>query len=268
MLHISLAAEKIGEILGFPVTNSLLMSWIALTILIIIAITVNRKLKEIPRGLQNFVEWVFEKFLNLIQGVTGNAKETYKFFPIVVTLFIFIMLSNYLGLLPGVGSIGFWEEVESHGERVEVLVPLFRAANADLNGTLAWAIISVACAQILGIAALGFFKYVGKFLPFNKLFKLKKGFLPIPSFQGVIAFFIGILELVSEIAKVISFSFRLFGNVFAGEVLLMVIGFLLAYIAPLPFYVLELFVGFIQALVFSMLTLVFLKMAVTLHEEH
>ncbi len=290
-LHISLAAEPIAHIGAFPITNSLLMTWLTMVILILFALIVRKKINTIPTGIQNIFEMVVEYFETLIQSVTQNAKQTRKFFPIIFTFFIFILLSNYLGLLPGVGTITITPKeethavapaedshdspvVDSHSKKAAVKeeahaapVPILRPPNADLNATLAWSFISVIAAQIFGITALGFFGYSGKFFPFHKLFVMKKGF-PTPSFMGFIEFFIGLLEALSEVAKIISFSFRLFGNVFAGEVLLVVIAFLASYIAPLPFYGLELFVGLIQALVFAMLTLVFLKIATLSHGDH
>jgi F-type H+-transporting ATPase subunit a len=166
----------------------------------------------------------------------------------VATIFIFVVLSNWIEIVPGLGTIGIYEK---HNGR-QVLVPFIRSASADLNVTLAIAIVSVMAIQIFGIAALGLLKYGKKFI----------------NFKGPIEFFVGILELVSEAAKMVSFSFRLFGNIFAGEVLLTVILFLAPFIIPLPFLFLEIFVGFIQALVFSMLTLVFLQMATVSHDAH
>jgi len=180
--------------------------------------------------------------------VTQDRKQTKKFFPLVMTIFIFVILSNWVELLPGLGTVGINEQI--HGETI--LVPFLRSTSADLNATLAIALISVFSIQFMGIAAIGFFKYAGKFFvnPFKKPFY-------------VIGTFVGLLEIIGEVAKVISFSFRLFGNIFAGEVLLIVMLNLVPYIVPLPFLFLELFVGFIQALVFSTLTLVFLKTAAT-----
>lgn len=251
-MEISLASEKIFEILGFPITNTLLMTWIAMFILIIFSAVGLRRLKVAPAGTQNFIEAIVEFLLNLIDSVTNNRKQSIKFFPIIATIFIFIITSNWLGLLPGIGTIGFNEQL--HGK--EVFVPLFRSTNSDLNNTLALAIISVVITQVFGIMAIGFFKYATKFF----VSPLKKPY--------VVGTFVGILELVSESSKMVSFSFRLFGNIFAGEVLLVVVSMIIPYIVPLPFMFLEIFVGFIQALVFSMLTLVFLQMAVTGHEEH
>jgi len=245
-MHISLSAEHIFTIFGFSVTNTLLMSWIAIGILIIISITINRKLKLIPDGFQNFIESIIEVILNFIEKVVGEKKQAEQFFPLIATIFIFILLSNWLGLIPGIGSIGFFEiDQAEHG--VKIFIPLLRSTNSDINMTLALAIISVMAAQIFGIAAIGTFKYISKYI----------------NFKNPLLTFTGILEFIAEIAKLISFSFRLFGNVFAGEVLLVVIAFLVPFIAPLPFMLLELFVGLIQSLIFAMLTLVFLKIAVS-----
>ena len=262
-MNISLAAEPIFRIGSFPVTNTLLVAWAITLFLFLIVFLTRRKLKEVPTGLQNIVELIIEGAFNFIESITHDRRQTKKFFPIVFTIFIFVILSNWVEIIPGLGTIGIWEEHEGK----TILVPFIRSSSADLNLTLAIAIVSVLSTQIFGIAALGFFKYANKFLPFGGLFKLKYGFLPIPSFNGFINFFAGFLELIAEVAKLFSFSFRLFGNIFAGEVLLLVISFLVPYVVPLPFLFLEIFVGFVQALVFSMLTLVFLKMAVTEHEE-
>ena len=245
-MHVSISPEIITTVFGIPITNTLITSIIATVILLAIAYFATKNMKEIPSGLQNLFETIIEALFNMIDSVTGDRKQTYQFFPLVTTVFIFIILSNWLGLVPGIGSIGFFETAhDGHSS----FVPLLRSANSDLNTTLALAIVSVVATQIFGIMALGIIKYGKKFI----------------NFSSPITFFIGILELVSEVAKMISFSFRLFGNVFAGEVLLVVIMTLVPFIAPLPFFALELFVGFVQALVFAMLTTVFLKMAVTAH---
>jgi F-type H+-transporting ATPase subunit a len=246
-MHVSITPELITNIFGIPVTNTLITSVIATAFLLIIAYFATKNMKAVPSGLQNLFEAIMEALFNMIDSVTGDRKQTYQFFPLVTTIFIFIILSNWLGLVPGFGSIGFFETARENGHAV--FIPILRSTNSDLNTTLALAIISVAATQIFGIAALGILKYGKKFI----------------NFSSPITFFVGILELVSEVAKMVSFSFRLFGNVFAGEVLLVVIMTLVPFIAPLPFFALELFVGFIQALVFAMLTTVFLKMAVTAH---
>jgi F-type H+-transporting ATPase subunit a len=246
-MHVSITPELVANIFGIPVTNTLITSLLATTILLIVAYFATKKMKEVPIGLQNLFEAIMEALFNMIDSVTMDRKQTCQFFPLVATIFIFIILSNWIGLIPGFGSIGFFETAHNGGHAS--FIPILRSTNSDLNTTLALAIISVVATQIFGIAALGIWKYGKKFI----------------NFSSPITFFVGILELVSEVAKMISFSFRLFGNVFAGEVLLVVIMTLVPFIAPLPFFALELFVGFIQALVFAMLTTVFLKMAVTAH---
>lgn len=244
-----MAAEPIFKIGSFTVTNSLMVSWAVLAVLAAIGLKVKKSLAEIPRGLQNIVEYVFEALLNLMDSITGDRGQSRRFFPVVATIFLFVILVNWVEIVPGLGTIGFYEVL--HGEKV--LVPFVRSSSADLNFTLAIAIVSVASTQIFGVAALGFFKYLGKFF----VSPLKKPY--------IIGSFVGLLELLSEMAKMISFSFRLFGNILAGEILLTVMLFLVPYLVPLPFLLLEIFVGFIQALVFSILTLVFMTMATAEH---
>lgn len=263
-MNISLAAEPIFHIGSFPVTNTLMIAWMIIIFLVIVALLVKKNLKSIPGSLQNIVETVVDGALNFMETITGDRRQAEKFFPIVFTIFIFVIFSNWIEVVPGLGTIGIWEE--HLGEKI--LIPFIRSSSADLNLTLAIAVVAVIATQIFGILAIGVRKHVRKFLPFGGLFKLEYGFLPTPSFGGFINFFAGFLELVAELAKIVSFSFRLFGNIFAGEVLLLVVSFLVPYIVPLPFLFLEIFVGFVQALVFAMLTLVFLKMATTDHEEH
>lgn len=247
-MNISLAAEPIFHIFSFPVTNTLLVSWAIIIFLAIIAFLFNKKIAKVPKGLQNILEMLIEGALNFMDTIVQDMKLTKKFFPLVMTIFVFVILCNWVEVVPGLGTIGIYEE--HHGETI--LVPFIRSTSSDLNFTLAIAIISIFSVQVFGIAALGVKKYGKKF--FN--------------FKNPILFFVGFLELISEVSKMVSFSFRLFGNIFAGEVLLLVISFLVPYIVPLPFLFLEIFVGFVQALVFSMLSLVFLKMAVIEHADH
>ncbi len=244
----TLASETVFHIGSFPVRNTQIAAMFAILVLLIVGLLVRRKKYAlVPTGVQNFVEMIIEGFFGFFNGIVGDEEKTKKFFPLVMTIFLFVIISNWMGLLPGFGSVGIWEMHEGH----EVLVPIFRSTYADVNMTFALALISVTSIQIFGFALLGFKGYGGKFF--------------VNPLKNPIGCFVGILELVSEVSKMISFSFRLFGNIFAGEVLLLVISFLVPYIAPLPFYGLELFVGFIQALVFAFLTLVFLKIATTSH---
>jgi len=240
-MEIFLEAEKLFHIGAFNVTNTYLTSLLVVVVLSVLAILFSKKIKQIPGKAQNLVEYVIETLFEFFEKIFDDKEKTKKFFPFIATIFLFILFSNWLGIFPGMGTIGIYEE---HNGK-EILVPFFRSVNSDINMTLALAVLSVVATNVLGIAAIGFFKYAKKFI----------------NFRGPIDFFVGILELVSEVAKVISFSFRLFGNIFAGEVLLIVMAFLLPFIVPLPFMALELFVGFVQALVFSMLTVVFLKIA-------
>jgi F-type H+-transporting ATPase subunit a len=246
MPHIEIAAEKIFTFFGFPITNTLLMSWIVFILLGFAAVRVGRGLALVPGSLQNVFEFFIEKFLGLMEGVFGSREKAEKYFPVVATVFLFILLSNWLGIFPGIGSIGFWEE-NARGEKI--FVPFFRSAASDLNFTLALAIIAVTFIHIFGIGAIGLFKHLSRFFTIRN---------PIDAFMGL-------LELFSEIAKLISLSFRLFGNIFAGEILLIIAAFLAPLLVPVPFLLLEIFVGFIQALVFAMLTMVFIGLAVQHH---
>ncbi len=246
-MEISLAAEPLFHIGDLPITNTLVVTLCITLTAVVSSYLLKNKLKLIPRGFQNVVEYAVEALLNLVDSVTQNREQTKKFFPLVATIFIFVILSNWVEIIPGLGTIGL-KEIR-HGE--EIIVPFLRSSSADLNMTLALALISVFSVQFMGIAAVGIVKYAGKFFvsPLHKPY--------------IVGSFVGILEFIGEIAKIISFSFRLFGNIFAGEVLLIVMLTLAPFIVPLPFLMLEIFVGFIQALVFAMLTLVFLKIAVT-----
>lgn len=247
MSEISLKAETLFHIGSFSVTNSLIVSGFVLAIALCIGISLRKKIAVVPGSLQNFAEFALEGLMNLMDSVLGKREKTEKYLPLIATIFIVVVAANWLGLLPGVGSIGMYELVEGK----EMFVPFFRSPSADLNFTLGVALVAVIGVNMFGIFAAGFFRYAHRF------FTLKN---PIYTF-------VGLLELISEFAKIISFSFRLFGNVFAGEVLLIIIGVLAPYFIPLPFLFLEIFVGFIQAFVFATLTLVFVSIA-TAETEH
>lgn len=258
-----LAAETIYHIGPMPITNSMVNSFVGLIIFIILAIFLNfgvnkyYKKNKAPKGILNFFEAILEFLLGYIDNVTKDRKKSLKFLPIVGGLFLFILISNWMGLLPGTGSFGIWEMV--HG-KIE-LVPLLRPANTDLNTTLSMAVFAVIISHFFGIATIGFFKYANKFIKIGDIYMALKSLNPMKIFVAIIEFFVGIIEIFSEIAKMVSLSLRLFGNIFAGEVLLTVLAGLIAVVIPLPFMALELLVGFIQAVVFSMLTLVYLTMA-------
>jgi len=262
----TLYAEPIFHVGSFPITNSLLNSWLVVLIVVILALFLQRrKIRLIPRGLQNALEMVFELFFGLFDMVTGSRAKTLKFAPFVMTFFFFVLISNWMGLLPGVGSIG--QVALEHGEKV--FIPYFRGGTADLNTTLALAIIGVVMSHILGVIALGWWKYLNKFLNFKVLLEIPKKVIKEPTILLVnpIKFFVGIIEIIGEFAKIASLSFRLFGNIFAGEVLLASMSAILAFGLPLPFMFLEVIVGLIQALIFSILVLIYLSIATTA-EEH
>lgn len=249
MLEIVIHPEKIFSIGNFIVTNTLLMAWLVVAVFFIAGVLLKKRLRRIPSRMQTFVEFAVGGFFNFVEDILGSHDIAKKAFPLVATIFFFVLISNWFGILPILGALGLYEHGE-HGETV--FVPLFRSSASDLNFTLAIAIIAVIAVQIFGMKVQGFFGH------WRKYFTIKN---PIETF-------VGILEFISEFAKMVSFSFRLFGNIFAGEVLLLIVGFLAPYFIPLPFLFLEIFVGFIQALVFAMLTLVFIKIAVAEHGAH
>ncbi|HPN96632.1 MAG TPA: F0F1 ATP synthase subunit A [Candidatus Moranbacteria bacterium] len=262
----TLFAEPVGTYHHFTITNSLLTSWIAVAILVIFFVSIKKKIKKIPRGVQNIFELILEQALELADSITGDRKKSEKFLPIALALFLFILVNNWLGLLPGMGTIGF---IESHGGH-PMFIPLFRGGTADINTTLALALFAVIASHIMGVIMIGAWQHFNKFINIKSFIaipgKIKKDFAVI--LVNPIQAFVGIIEFIGEIAKVASLSFRLFGNIFAGEVLLASMMALFAYILPLPFMFLEIIVGLIQALIFAMLTLVFMTIATQNHEEH
>ncbi len=233
---IVLKPEILGYFKNFPITNTLLVSWVAMTILTIVSVFATWRVKAVPSGLQNFIEAIIDWGYSTVEGLAGN--KTKVFFPICMTFFLFIITANWLGLLPGFGTIAYKEE------------PLLRSINSDLNMTLALALFSAVITHLIAI------KYLGPGSYLKRWFSLSL----FPVF-----IFVGFLEIVSEITKVVSLSFRLFGNIFAGEVVLTTVAGIFAFVVPLPFYFLEIIVGFVQAAVFAMLTLVFM---VLLSEKH
>ncbi len=244
-MNISLAAEPIFSISGLTITNSAFTAVLVSFALIIIAAVLRVGLLTIPKRAQTLAEMIYDGLLGITKNVIGREDVAQELFPFIITAFFFIVISNWSGLIPGFSSI-------LHGE-----TPVFRAPTSDLNTVIALALCSVAYVQYLGFKYRGIKGYLSTF--FN--------------FSGPIYFAVGIIELISEIMRPISYSFRLFGNVFAGEVLLAVIIFLnstflpFTPIIPLPFYALELFVGVIQALVFCFLTIVFASIAISDHGE-
>ena len=263
--EITLFAEPIFHIGGFVITNSLLSSFLATLILGLLFWFLGRKIVSIPRGLQNFFEIILEGALNLADSITNDRKKTEKFLPLVLAFFFFILTSNWLGILPIVGT---WGIVESHGEEA-VFIPFLRGATADLNTTLALALLSISASHLAGVFSVGFWKHLNKFVNFEAFINLPRDFKKnkMALFVNPIKAFVGLIEVIGEAAKTASLSLRLFGNIFAGEVLLASILSIFAFFAPLPFLLLEILVGLVQATVFSILTLVFLTMNSTA-EEH
>lgn len=285
-----------------PVTNTMVATWMAIAVLLVISLVVRSRLAPVPGRIQGIVEIILEFFLDLAENIAGREKAR-RFFPLVMTIFLFIMVANWMGILPGFGTIGWvekpdvfakhhgcvkgsdeyydcishvnvqvfddagavatlspgsvgddvsvlaWQNDPKEGKVAGVLIPFFRSANTDLNTTLAIAVVAMVMIHFWGFSALGL-GHLGKFINFK---------------EGPIGFFVGILEAIAEAARLISFTFRLFGNIFAGEVLLAAIIFLIPLIGIIPFLGLELFVGLIQAFIFSMLTLVFATVATISH---
>ncbi len=256
------AAEPIFHVGAFPITNAMVNGWIALAFFVVVAFVVSKKKSLVPHGIQNITEAIVEFMLVEIQKVTGDAPRARKFFPIIATIFLFILFSNWIGLLPGTGSIGVWGEM--HG-KIE-LIPLLRPAASDLNLTLGIALFAVITSHVIGLRTIGVTNHVSKFVNVRGVLKsYNKGILAI--FVALIEFAVGLLEIISEIAKVLSLSLRLFGNIFAGEVLLTVMLGIFSYILPIPFMFLEILVGAIQATVFAMLTLAYFTVATEAHGE-
>lgn len=248
MIHVSISPEILFHPFGFPITNTLLTAWIVMAFLVVVSFFISRAMRNPESKLRNLAEAVVETLVDFLETIAGSRQKVIRFFPIVATIFFFVLFANWFGIFPGVGSIGFTHEDHGH----TTFAPLLRSVNSDLNMTLALALIVVTLTHIFGLTVLGIKGHLGKF--FN--------------FHSGVGFFMGILELVGEVARIISFSFRLFGNIFAGEVLLMIITFLVPYLAPVPFFAMEVFVGLIQAVIFAVLSMMFLVAATESHGEH
>ena len=324
---IEIKAETLWSVGPLEITNTLFTAWIVIIFLIAVAYASTRKLSIVPTGLQNLVEVAIEALYNLVVGTVGE-KHGRRFFPVIATIFLYVVIANWFALLPFFNAVGkveplgveekhfheeavvfrdagisfvplnptqleieaidesacealageekthcveglraeaiaaaYEEEGVGEGETAGVLAPYFRSVNTDLMSPLSLAIVSAIFVEFWGISALGVATYGGKF--FN-ISRLRRGDL-----MGIIDLFVGVLEFIAEVARLISFTFRLFGNMLAGEILLLVMTFLIPLLLALPFYGLELFVGAIQAFVFAMLTLVFGALAVSGHgDEH
>jgi F-type H+-transporting ATPase subunit a len=266
ILHnITLFAEPIGDFHGLTITNSLLTSWAAVLIIIIISLALRFKLNTVPNKLQNLFEIVIDGALNLCDQVTNSRTLSLQIFPIAISVFFFILLNNWLGLIP-LGGLGILEK-SSEGLS---FVPFLRGGTADVNTTIALAIMAVLGANLFGIFSIGIWKTFNKYVNLKALGEIFTKIRKEPTIIIVapITFFVGIIEIIGEFAKIASLSFRLFGNVFAGEVLLASMAALVAYIVPIPFLFLEILVGVIQALIFSMLLVVYFTISATDHDEH
>ncbi len=255
-------AEEIVSIGSFTITNSMVMVWIVALVLIAIAQLATKNVKIVPSGFQNFVEWVIESLYNFLEGILGDhlVKKTFWFF---ATIFIMILASNWMGLIPGVGTIG-WSQTGVPGD---AFIPLLRGANADLNMTMAMSAMFFALWIYWALTENG----IGGFL--KHIFAPKGDFKGMMMVMMVVVFgMVGFIEVASIALRPVALSFRLYGNIFAGETMLESIMNLvpvpyLKWLAVLPFYFLELLVGLIQALVFTLLTAVFLKLICT-HDDH
>jgi F-type H+-transporting ATPase subunit a len=258
-----LPAEMVFHLFGFPITNSIISAWITIIVLVGFSYAVTRRIKLIPGRLQSAFEFLLGWLYDLCRSVAGE-KNGRRFFPIVATIFLFVAFNAWLSLIPGFGSI---EITTAGGEHVHLL----RGANTDINVPLAIALMSFVFVEYFGLRSRGI-RYLGKFISVGQFFrslghlsrgKLRQGLSGL--FTGFIDIFVGFLEALSELVRIISFTFRLFGNMTAGEILLLIAAFLVPWIFVLPFYGLELLVGFVQALIFAGLTLVFLTVATAAH---
>jgi len=226
-------------VFGIPITNSLVTAWVVMALLIVAAYFIGRSTKMTPGKVQSAFELLFEFVLDYMEQTLGTRALAERFFPLIATIFLFIFTANMLDYFPLIGSLGFTRGAE--------FVPLFRPVNTDLNVTLALAIIVFLTIEISGILALGVLKYGSKFVNFK---------------TGAMGLVVGLLEIIGNLARLVSFSFRLFGNIFAGEVLIAVISSFLPYLLPVPLMLFETFVGLLQAAIFALLTLVFIKLAI------
>jgi F-type H+-transporting ATPase subunit a len=257
---VSAKAEVVGHVFGLPITNSMIVTWVVALGLIIFAQVATRRMKDVPEGAQNFWEFIVESLHNFLEGIIGRhlVNRTFWFF---ATIFIFILFANWIGLIPGVGTVG-WGEQGAHGFAIKT--PLFRGANADLNMTLAMSLVFFACWIVWAIREVGAFGFLlHLFAPKGETTGALKALMV------VVFFAVGCLEIISILFRPVSLSFRLYGNIFAGENMLEAMSTLipgLGWLLPIPFYFMELLVGFVQALVFMLLTAVF-TMLICEHEE-
>jgi len=257
--HPELAAEEVFHLFGFPITNSIIAAWLTIIVLVGVSYAVTHRIKLIPGRLQCLLEFALGWLYNFCQQVAGE-KNGRRFFPVVTTIFLFVIMNAWLSLLPGFGSITIGG------------VPLLRGANTDINMPLALALMSFVFVEYFGIRSRGGFRYLSKFINVGRFFtslgqlvrgRFRAGLSGL--ITGIIDIFVGFLETLSELVRIVSFTFRLLGNMTGGEILLLIAMFFVPWIFALPFYGLELLVGFVQALIFAGLTLVFLTVAASPH---
>jgi len=262
---VELPAEEVFHLFGFPITNSIVGAWLTIIFLVGFSYAITRRMKIIPGRLQSAFEFLLGWLYNLCQRVAGEENGR-RFFPVVATIFLFVAFNAWLSLIPGFGSITVTTAEGHH-------VPLFRGANTDINMPLALALVSFIFVEYFGLKSLGV-RYLGRFINVGQFFRsigqvvsgrLRAGLSGL--FTGFIHIFVGFLEALSELVRIVSFTFRLFGNMTAGEILLLIAAFLIPWVFAIPFYGLELLIGFVQALIFAGLTLVFLTLAVAHHGE-
>jgi len=265
--HPSLPAETVFHIFSFPVSNTIVATWITMVVLIVLVTLAFSRSRLIPTRLQSVFESLLGFVYNLAVSIAGE-KDGRRFFPLIATIFLFVGFNAWLALVPGFGSI----LIHTHEGEAE----LIRGANTDLNTPLALAIVTFCVTEFIGLKRLRlgylkkFFVFGGMWNAVKKLFKGKFGQAAMEFISGFISFFTGIIELIGEFIRIVSLTFRLFGNMTAGEILLISITYLLPFLVPIVFYGLEVLVGFIQALVFAGLTIVYISLAVAQHssEEH
>ncbi|HSW57110.1 MAG TPA: F0F1 ATP synthase subunit A [Dehalococcoidales bacterium] len=266
-----LPAEPLFHVGIIPVTNTLVTTWITIGVILLFGLLSTRKMKLVPSRLQVAFEYVVSTLLNLCEGIAG-PKYGRQVFPIVATIFLFVFINAWSSLIPGYGSITLG--IEHHGHLVDI--PLLRGANTDINVPLALALVAFFTVWVFGFKASGI-RYMSQFIQTKKFFQAFKDIVHLRlksaagNFAfGILDFFVGILEFISQFIRLVSFTFRLFGNMLAGEILLLSVAFLVPWVLSVAIYGLEMLVGFVQALAFGLLTLIFTSMAVAGHdqEEH
>jgi len=261
---ITLFAEPVAHFGAIQITNAMVTSWVVVLFLVVVAFILRFKLKEIPKGIQNVFELIIEGALSLSDQVTNDRRLSIKIFPIAITVFFFILVNNWFGILP-LGGFGIIED----GEHGLAFIPFLRGGTADINTTVALAIMAVVGANVFGVVSIGIWKTFNKYVNIKALgevwTKVRKD--PTVIIVAPITFFVGLIEIVGEFAKIASLAFRLFGNVFAGEVLLVSMAALVAYLVPIPFIFLEILVGVVQALIFSILLVVYFTISASDHDQ-